>query len=150
MPPRSGAAPDAPRGSPETPRDTGQPEPRTAVLVVDDDPEIRLVLHELLADEGYRVEEASEGAEALRLLDQADGRVVVLLDLMMPGMDGFETCRRLAANPARRDDHAIVLMSARKRLERADCPVADATLAKPFDLDTLLTTVDRFAAHPST
>jgi CheY-like chemotaxis protein len=117
------------------------------VLVVDDDPEIRLVLREVLTEEGYRVEEARDGGECLRHLAGARARLVVLLDLMMPGVDGFEVCHRLAKNPSSRNGHAIVLMSARRRLERADCSVADATLAKPFDLDALLSTVDQLSTR---
>jgi two-component system response regulator MprA len=118
---------------------------RRVVLIIDDDEGIRQAIRELLADEGYQVREASDGAQGLALLASARQRWVVLLDLMMPRVDGFEVCRRLEASPALRDQHAIVLMSARKHLNEANSPVVDATLAKPFDLDTLLATVDRLA-----
>jgi CheY-like chemotaxis protein len=117
------------------------------VLVIDDDTEIRHVIHEVLADEGYQVQEASDGAQGLEILASAHRPLVVLLDLMMPRMDGFEVCRRLEADPALRDQHAIILMSARKRLEEANSPVVDAMIAKPFDVNALLATVDHLAEH---
>lgn len=125
----------------------GAMETHQIVLVIDDDTEIRQVIHEVLADEGYQVQEACDGAQGLEILAGADRPLVVLLDLMMPRVDGFEVCRRLEANPALRDQHAIILMSARKRLEEADSPVVNAMIAKPFDVNALLATVDRLAEH---
>jgi putative two-component system response regulator len=69
------------------------------VLVVDDDPAIGLLVQELLFPEGYYVTHATEGREALFLVAQAPPDLV-LLDLEMPGMDGFEVCRRLKGDPA--------------------------------------------------
>jgi two-component system response regulator MprA len=128
---------------------TAATETHPIVLVIDDDAEIRHVIHEVLADEGYQVQEASDGAQGLEILAGARQRLVVLLDLMMPRVDGFEVCRRLEFDPALRDRHAIILMSARKRLEEADSPVIDATIAKPFDVEALLATVDRLAERPA-
>ena len=66
-------------------------------MVVDDDPEIRSSLGELLEDEGYEVVAACDGLEALRMLRNGDKPSVILLDLMMPNMDGWETARELRA-----------------------------------------------------
>lgn len=60
----------------------------------------------------------------------------------MPVMDDFEVCRRLAADPDLRRDHTIVLLSAHGRLDRLDLPVADAVIAKPFDIEALLAVVE--------
>ena len=120
-------------------------EHRRPVLVVDDDQEIRGVLRDLLRDEGYEVLQASDGAEALRQLARANQPLVVLLDLMMPRVDGFEVCRLLAADPHLRDDHAIVLMSARRNLDAADHTVVTASLPKPFEIDELLSLIERLA-----
>lgn len=78
------------------------------VLLVEDDERIRQALGLALADEGYSVVEAGSGEEALRRLADADVDVV-LLDLMLPGMDGLEVCRRLRAE----GDLPIIIVSAR-------------------------------------
>jgi CheY-like chemotaxis protein len=112
------------------------------VLVVDDDDGIRLVLADLLEFEGYEVVTAINGAEALSQVRTARPDVVVL-DLMMPIMDGWqfmEACRRealCAATP-------VLIMSAYRHLaETAPRLAVDAYLAKPFDMETLLGTVER-------
>lgn len=127
---------------------TGTPK-RRAVLVVDDDREIRGVLRDLLRDEGYQVFEAVNGAECLKQLEATTEPLVVLLDLMMPGVDGFEVCRRLADDARLRDDHAVVLMSARRNLATADQTAVRATISKPFEVDDLLDLVDHLATQAS-
>lgn len=122
---------------------------RRAVLVVDDDREIRSVLRDLLRDEGYQVIEAVNGAECLKRLEDSKESLVVLLDLMMPGVDGFEVCRRLAGDARLRDDHAVVLMSARRNLAAADQTAVRATISKPFEVDDLLDLVEHLAAPPA-
>ena len=69
---------------------------RSAVLIVDDDPDIRKVLY-LLLRESYTVAEAAGGEEALRYMEGHPETDLVVLDVMMPGMDGFETCDRIRA-----------------------------------------------------
>jgi CheY-like chemotaxis protein len=72
------------------------------VLVVDDDPGVRYTLREILSSEGLLVDEAADGAEALLRLEARPAPLVVT-DLRMPGMDGMELLRRLAArSPAPR------------------------------------------------
>jgi len=105
------------------------------VLVVDDDPNIRTSLRFALEDEGYDVVEAPSGEAALeRMAEQpAD---LVLLDLMLPGIDGFECCRRLR----RTSDVPVVVVSARG--ETSDVvggleAGADDYVTKPFALPEL-------------
>jgi len=69
---------------------------RSAILIVDDDPDIRKVLYLLLRDQ-YAVAEASGGAEAVDYMEKHPETDLVVLDVMMPGMDGFETCDRIRA-----------------------------------------------------
>jgi putative two-component system response regulator len=76
--------------------------PRPTVLVVDDNPENLAVLSAVLRPD-YRVRVATDGAKAIAIVESADPPDLVLLDVMMPGMSGFEVCRRLKASPARRD-----------------------------------------------
>lgn len=67
------------------------------ILVVDDTPDNCLLIQAILQDEGYQVELADSGKEALRIIEQSPPDLV-LLDVMMPGMDGYEVTRRIRAN----------------------------------------------------
>lgn len=69
------------------------------ILVVDDTPDNCLLIQAILQDEGYQVELADSGKEALRMIEQSPPDLV-LLDVMMPGMDGYEVTRRIRANPS--------------------------------------------------
>ena len=81
------------------------------ILVVDDDPVIVRLLEVNLRLDGYEVETASRGEEALERA-AATGPDLVILDVMMPGLDGWETCRRLRAQPAF-GSTPVVFLSAR-------------------------------------
>jgi CheY-like chemotaxis protein len=109
-----------------------------AVLIVDDDDEIRQVVRELLEDEGYAVEEARHGEEALRMLKKAPRRFVVLLDLRMPVLDGVGVIAAIAKDKALRQRHSYILATADNRtlplsfvqqLTSLEIPV----LSKPFE-----------------
>jgi CheY-like chemotaxis protein len=123
------------------------------VLVVDDDAGIRDLLEGLLKEEGYNVAAARNGREALELLrKRADlGPHVILLDLMMPVLDGYAVMEALAANPQLRDSHAVVVMSAAQRLSDGHFDLANALLPKPFAIDDVLETVGQWThriTHP--
>jgi CheY-like chemotaxis protein len=117
------------------------------VLVVDDDFLIRSTVAELLADEGYDVQQAADGAEALDMVRQSTPDAIVL-DLMMPVLDGWAFVHQCRALP---DCGAvpIVVMSATHGLhetaERLHTLGVRAVLAKPFDVDALIAIVQRFA-----
>ncbi|MBD9485549.1 response regulator [Pseudomonas sp. PDM14] len=81
---------------------------RPLVLVVDDTPQNLELMGELLADT-YRVKVADNGPEALRIASSAEPPDLILLDIMMPRMDGYEVCRRLKAAPGSRDIPVIFL-----------------------------------------
>jgi two-component system, chemotaxis family, chemotaxis protein CheY len=121
---------------------------RREVLVVDDDEDIRLALSDVLQDEGYRVTCASNGAEALAYLRSGHIPSVMLLDLMMPVMDGWELRRQqmrdevLAAVPV-----IVVTASGLCKPTLRDLEVADC-LEKPLDLDVLLGAVSRCTLAP--
>ena len=83
-------------------------EPIPHILVVDDLPRNAQILAQLLDKAGYRVAVAMNGAQALEMIAQ-DPPDLVLLDVMMPVMDGLEACRRLKADPATRDLPVIFL-----------------------------------------
>jgi CheY-like chemotaxis protein len=82
--------------------------PDKRVLVVDDEPDAVDLLTQILQDEGYQVKGAYSGEEALRAMDAA-AQDIILLDLLMPGMDGFEVIQRVKANPSWRDIPIIVV-----------------------------------------
>ncbi len=71
-------------------------EERSLILIVDDDPDIRKVLYMLLRDD-YAVAEAADGQAAVRWIEAHPETDLIVLDVMMPGMDGFETCDRIRA-----------------------------------------------------
>lgn len=111
------------------------------VLVVDDDDDIRDSLSEVLEDEGYAVRAASNGIEALADLRSEDRPCVILIDLMMPVMDGYELRAELLRDP----DLApipVVVISARGSIDHKQVAPADI-LRKPIELSKLLDTIDR-------
>jgi len=116
------------------------------VLVVDDDPGILEVCADALESDGYLVARAGDGHQAVQLVS-ANGFKAILMDIMMPRMDGITACQRIKANPATAHIR-IVLMSARGNLTAQNLALAcaDAVLAKPFDLDQLLDTIHDMAA----
>ena len=113
------------------------------VLVVDDDPDILATVSQILEIEGYLVLSARNGQEALGVLDGQHPDVIIL-DLMMPIMDGWELRRRLAEHPAATTP--VIVVSADRDISRKAASIqADGYIAKPFDLDDLIEAVSRFA-----
>ena len=113
------------------------------VLVVEDDDQIATILEETLRDEGYEVRRAPNGQEGLAALERWTPHVIIL-DLMMPTMDGqsFRAAQRALA-PAVAEVPVIVLSGARNARAQAEALAAVAAIAKPFELDEVLRTVDR-------
>src|SRR6478752_5872702 len=110
------------------------------VLVVDDDPDVRDAVETALELEGHRVTTAADGLAALKRLGQAEFDAVVL-DVLMPNLDGFEVCRRLRAAGNRTP---ILILTARDSEEdtiRGLDLGADDYLVKPFALGELLARV---------
>ena len=113
----------------------------TTILIADDSREIRDVVRIMLESEGYRVLEAASGEETLELAQNPNSLVALyILDVMMPGMDGFETCRSL-----RRFTHAPVLFLTAKSQDsdKADgfSSGGDDYLVKPFSSTELVARV---------
>src|SRR6476659_8062527 len=103
------------------------------VLVVDDQPANIRLLDAVLSPRGYRVLTATSGEQALEILREEQPHVV-LLDIMMPGMDGYEVCRRIREHPGTAY-LPVVMITASDRQEktRAIEAGADDFITKPFD-----------------
>jgi CheY-like chemotaxis protein len=117
------------------------------ILLVDDEHCIREILEECLLEEGFRVLCAGNGAEALRLLPNLQQPCVIILDLMMPIMDGREFLAQIGGHPTW-SRHPILLTSASfLRHQPAELPSGiSAWLPKPLELSGLLSTLRRLLA----
>ena len=112
------------------------------ILIVDDEPSIVLSLEFLMQNDGYEVAVAGNGEDALQLAASFTPHLV-LLDVMMPAIDGFEVCRRLRADPAQRG-LKILLLTARGReseVKRGLTVGADGYVTKPFATRELINKV---------
>jgi CheY-like chemotaxis protein len=124
------------------------PDERMRVLVVEDDAWIRSLLADILPAEGYIVEEASNGASAVRMAKEHRPDVV-LLDLAMPEMSGLDVWRELK-NDSATDEVPVIVVSAYTALLPNDGALsADGVVQKPFDLDVLLEQIKRVTTHPT-
>ncbi len=115
---------------------------RPRVLIVDDDPLIRDLVRAVLEDASYDLDEASSGEEALRVASRRPPDVV-LLDVMMPGLDGFQVAERMKKDD-RLHDAVVVMLTAKNAPEdraRGLEAGADVYFTKPFSPLELLTTI---------
>ena len=113
------------------------------VLVVDDDLDVCTIIQDVLESEGCQVTVAHNGVEALQVLEQHRPDLI-LLDLMMPVMDGWEVLARLKGQP-RWQGIPVVVVSANLRSRRQSEP-AVAALPKPYDITELTQVEERYAA----
>jgi len=113
------------------------------VLVVDDDAATRAAERAVLTEDGFRVVEARDGEEAMRVI-QIDPPAVVVLDIQMPGVDGPSFARELRM--ALRRVPLVILTGATDPKHEADRCNAEAFLCKPFDGPEFLKVVRRFAS----
>lgn len=115
------------------------------IMVVDDDPDMRLVLRRLLEREGYKALEAENGEKCLREAEEKKPDLI-LLDIMMPGMDGWEVCRMLKESPSTKSIR-VLMLSVRNEEEDIEksfkYAYADAHLGKPVKTEELISTVER-------
>jgi CheY-like chemotaxis protein len=115
------------------------------ILIIDDEAQLRFVISELLRDEGYTVAQAANGREALIYLQTATPLpCVILLDMMMPLMNGWEFLRVQQHNPLFAPIPVVVISVFRALAESAAALGVQQALAKPIDLDRLLATVQRY------
>ncbi len=118
--------------------------PRPKILIADDEDAMRLLAYETLSGEDAEILEATDGEEALEIARREHPKLI-LLDVAMPGLTGFEVCEKLKADPATRDIIIVMLTAhgqSRDR-ERAEESGADHFMTKPFSPVQLL----RFVAQ---
>jgi CheY-like chemotaxis protein len=115
------------------------------LLLVDDEAAIVEALQDILSDEGYAVTAAFNGEEALQKLREHRPDLM-LMDLMMPVMDGRELLRRVRQDPSLQS-LPVVVMSA-GRITDEERQAASATLAKPFELEALLEVLQQHLPGP--
>ncbi|RMF88958.1 MAG: response regulator [Methanobacteriota archaeon] len=114
------------------------------VLVVDDEEDIVFILKNVLEKKGYVVKDASTGEECLEILKKEKPDLIIM-DVMMPGIDGWETTRRIKTDERTKGIPVSILSvksdpeDRRKSLEYS---LADEHLSKPVDFDALLNTVE--------
>ncbi len=118
-----------------------------SVLIIEDDPDLLSLMEMILSDAGYRVRTAADGGTALRQIAEAMP-ALILLDMRMPGMNGWEFAREFRALYGRSCPIVVVTAAedARARAKEID---ADGWLAKPFDLEDVLAAAVRHAGTPA-
>ena len=98
----------------------------TDLVIVDDDAETSRLLHRLLSQQGYRIQAAVSGQQAIALIQERRPSLV-LLDILLPDMDGYTLCQQLKANPLTADIPVIVLSSLVDSLDKVKAFQAGAT-----------------------
>jgi two-component system, sensor histidine kinase and response regulator len=113
------------------------------ILIVDDTPANLGVLVETLGAAGYQLMVAEDGEEALAQIIQAQPPDLILLDVMMPGLDGFETCRRLKARPATRDVPVLFMTALNETADKVKAFAAGGVdyITKPIEHEEALARV---------
>ena len=122
----------------------------TRVLVVDDDPDIREILALVLEVHGITAIEAGSGMEALARLRAAGHVDLVLLDLMMPGMNGAEVLATMKIDPALADIPVVIVSGDASAAEVGRRLAAAGCLMKPIDAERLLREIRRHVDLPPT
>jgi CheY-like chemotaxis protein len=114
------------------------------ILIVDDEPTIRLTLRKMLRDD-HAVVEAGNGEEAL-VAAVTHKPNLIIMDLLMPGIDGYTACYNLKENPETKDIPVIMLTAVDHDLNRklAEKMGADGYMTKPIDKKDLLQTVEKY------
>lgn len=118
----------------------------TTVLIVDDEPNIVIAIEFLMEKEGYNVLKAYDGLEALKVIE-SNVPDIMLLDVMMPEMDGFEVAKTIRENPEL-DNVQIIFLTAKGTREdkmKGYAHGGEIYLTKPFDNDDLVATVNEAA-----
>ncbi len=121
------------------------------ILVVDDDPDFQELLREILFEHGFETISALDGVTGIEMLAADPAIQLLVLDVMMPGMDGYEVCRKIKESKS--TSLPVIFLSAKTQpedVQRAyDCG-GDDYIVKPFDNDKLVETIDRLLREAGT
>jgi CheY-like chemotaxis protein len=113
------------------------------ILLIDDEPDIRITTGKILEKRGYEVVMARDGEEGLKILknNKVD---LILLDVMMPGPDGWEVCREIKGDRELRDIPVVMftVMASEEDMEKSRMSGADAHISKPFSTEELVETIE--------
>ncbi len=115
------------------------------ILIVEDDTSIRELLVELLESEGYNVSSAVNGLEGLKKLEADSKPNLILIDLMMPVMDGYTFRTEQLKNNTWAKIPTVVMSAEANAKEKLKSYNITAFLSKPVELDTILQTVERYS-----
>jgi CheY-like chemotaxis protein len=118
--------------------------PEDSILIVEDNEDFRGLVRSALEQEGFTVREASDGQEALaRLQESGSSRCLMVMDLMMPGMTGWDLVSAVRSDPLLRGNPIIVSTAVPEESPSG----VDAILTKPFGLDSLVAVVERYCSR---
>jgi DNA-binding response OmpR family regulator len=115
------------------------------VIIIDDDPNIRALLSLNIGAAGYSIETAENGKDALAMIVREPPRLIVL-DIMMPAMDGYELCKIVRDHPDLHDVKILMLTAKdapRDKMIGKDILRADEYITKPFEICHLLAVIER-------
>jgi DNA-binding response OmpR family regulator len=120
-----------------------------SILIVDDEPNIVISLEFLLEREGWRVQIARDGQEALEAIER-EPPALVLLDVMLPRLSGYDVCQRIRERPAWRGMRVLMLTAKGREVEMAKGLAlgADGYVTKPFSTDELLARIRALLGEP--
>jgi two-component system cell cycle response regulator DivK len=115
-------------------------ERKKKVLIIDDDNRNIFALTAVLKSKGYHCLSATGGEEGLQVLEEQQDIAVVLMDMMMPGMDGYETIAKMSEDPALKNIPVIAVTAQAMLGDRERCLNAGAAgyVSKPINIDTLI------------
>jgi CheY-like chemotaxis protein len=117
-----------------------------SILLIDDEPDVRVMLRDFLEEEGFIVHTAREGQHALQVLEKINPPDLILLDYKMPVMDGRQFLSMQKRIPKLQTIPVVILSAATREWSGAHLEVEEV-LAKPVDLEVLLNTVNRICAE---
>lgn len=122
----------------------------TKIMVVDDEPDIIYLVTKILSGEGYTVVGMSSGEEALENIKK-EKPDLILLDVMMPSLDGWETCKRIKEDKDTKDTPVVMLTVKSEdadKIQSFDYAIADWHIAKPIDKTKFVRTIKWLLTNP--
>lgn len=120
------------------------------IMIVDDEPDILYLVKRILEREGYEVVDASNGEDALKKV-KGEKPDLILLDVMMPGMDGWDVCKKLKEDPKTKDTTVAMLTVKSEdedKVQSFDYAIADWHISKPIEREKFIKTVDWLLTKP--